>query len=94
MAAKMTSVVVPVLAAMVTWLFVTFETASGAEQKWVQHNQAISCRTVYAMQAEIRRYLERLKRDVELTEADQNWINQEIEALQKDIQRIDPEGVC
>lgn len=93
-AAKMTAAVVPVLAAAVTWLFVTFETSASSQQKWVQHNQAIACRTVYDLEEKVRQYLERLRFDKSLTDADRRWIDEEIEQLQAKITRLDPTGAC
>lgn len=93
-AAKMTAGIVPVLAAVVGWLFVTFETSSASEQKWAAHNQAIACRTVYEIEAEIQRSLEQLRFDPSLTEADREWIKEKIRNLQDKIKRIDPNGVC
>ena len=92
--ARMTAVTIPVIAATVLWMFSTFESAVSAEQKWVQHNQAIACRTVYELQQQIRAYLGRLKFDVTLTTDDRAWIGAEIEALEKNIQRLDPGGRC
>lgn len=93
-AAKMTATAVPVLAAAVIWMFATFETATGADQKWQQHEQAITCRTVYEMKAEIRAYLKELQSNPNLTPEDRDWIRTEIAALQADIQRLDPNGKC
>jgi hypothetical protein len=94
MAAKMTAAIIPVVAAAVTWLFVTFETADAAQQKWAQHNQAIACRTVYEIEEKIRSYLERLKFDDNLTTSQKDWIKEEIRNLQEKVKRIDPDGQC
>lgn len=94
MAAKMTATVVPVLAAAVVWMFSTFETAQGADEKWAQHNQAIACRTVYELQAQIRSYLKELQLNPGLTDAQRQWIDREIENLREEIRRIDPNGAC
>lgn len=80
--------------AVAGWMFTTFETASAAEAKWAQHNQAIACSRVYEWQAEIRRYLEQLRRDPTLTDEDREWIKQEIEELRSNVQRLDPNGNC
>lgn len=92
-AGKMTASAVGVLAAAVTWMFVTFETASGSDQKWAEHNQAITCRTVYEMKAQIRDYMGQL-RSGRLSQQDIDWIKAEIDNLQEDIKRLDPNGVC
>ena len=94
MAAKMTTAVVPVLAAAVVWMFSTFETAGASEQKWNEHNKAIACRTVYELQKEIRGYLKQLQLDDSLRDRERQWIDQEIRALQAEIARLDPKGVC
>lgn len=86
--------VLTVIGAATGWMFATFETADAAEQKWAQHNQAIACSRVYEWQAEIRRYLEQLRRDVTLTAADREWISQEIEELRENVRRLDPDGRC
>lgn len=93
-AGKMTASAVTALAAAVTWMFVTFETASGAEQKWAEHNQAITCRTVYELKAQIRDYMGQLRSGRNLTQQDIDWIKAEIDNLQEDIKRLDPNGVC
>jgi len=90
----MTTAAVGTLAAAVSWLFVTFETSAGSEQKWQQHNQAITCRTVYELQAEIRGYLKKLELASNLSPQDIAWIEAEIEALQENIKRLDPDGIC
>lgn len=92
--AKMTAATVPILAATVMWLFTTFETASGSQQKWAQHNQAIACRTVYELEERIRAYIERLRFDTSLSSEDRAWIDREIDNLQEKIKRIDPNGTC
>lgn len=93
-AGKMTVSAVVTLAAAVTWMFATFETASGSEEKWEQHNQAIACRTVYELKAEIRVYLRDMKNNPNLTQQNIDAIKEEITALQEDIKRIDPNGAC
>ena len=93
-AAKMTATVIPILGGAVVWMFSTFETAGASEQKWQAHNQAITCRTVYELQSQIRAYLERLRFDGALSPNDRLWIEQEIVNLQADIKRLDPNGIC
>jgi hypothetical protein len=87
-------IVVPALFAAVGWMYLTFETANAAQQKWVQHNQAIACKAVYDLQAQIRVYIERLKLDRSLTQTDRDWIDAEIKRLHNQIKHIDPNGVC
>jgi len=94
MSVKLTVATVPVLAAAVIWMFATFETASGSEMKWTQHNQAIACKTVYDLEAKIEEYVARLHFDVGLSQQDKDWINVQIKKLQTKIARIDPQGVC
>ena len=94
MAAKLATASVTVVASAVIWMFATFETASGSEAKWNQHNQAIACRTVYELQKEIRSYLKQLQLDNSLTAGERQWIEQEIKALQAEIARLDPRGNC
>ena len=88
------SSVVIALAGVIGWLLFTFETTSAAEQKWAEHNQAIACRTVYELEERRRQYLERLRFDGALTEKDRQWIQQELDVLEKKIKRIDPQGRC
>jgi hypothetical protein len=93
-AAKWTSGAVTTIAAAVVWLFATFETTAQSQQKWVQHNQAINCRTVYELQKDVRGLTEQLKFDISLTAERREWIKQQIENLQAEIRRIDPNGIC
>lgn len=78
----------------VMWMFSVFETADASDLKWTNHNAAIACRTVYELEQEITKYLERLRFDKELTEADREWINEQIKQLRKKVDRIDPNGDC
>ena len=84
---------IPVIWGAWVWLFSTFETAESAEQKWREHNQAIACRTVYELKAEIRGKEERLVHDKTLPET-RAWLREQIKQLREDIQRIDPDGRC
>jgi hypothetical protein len=93
-AAKWTSGAVATIASAVVWMFATFETAAQSEQKWSSHNQAISCRTVYDMQKQIRGLTEQMKFDTSLTAEQREWIKQQIDNIQAEIRRIDPNGVC
>lgn len=94
MSFKLTAATVPVLAGVVMWLFSTFETASASNQKWQEHNKAINCRTVYEIEAEIERDLERLRFDPSLSQDDREWIKEKIKNKQAKIHRIDPKGTC
>jgi hypothetical protein len=94
MAAKLATTAVATLSAAVVWMFATFETAAQAQQTWAQHNQAISCRTVYDLQKDIRGLTEQLKFDTSLTNERREWIKQQIANIQAEIRRIDPSGAC
>ena len=94
MSVKLTVATVPILAAIVMWMFSTFETASGSEQKWSQHNQAITCRTVYELEEKIEQYVAQLRFDQSLNGSDKEWISAQIKNLQVKISRIDPQGMC
>jgi len=91
---KIASAGITAAALVVGWMFATFETATAAEQKWSAHNQAIQCRTVYEIEAEIERYAYELRFGNQLTAADRDWINLQIERLREKIRRIDPQGKC
>ena len=94
MSVKLTVATVPILAAIVMWMFSTFETAVGSEQKWTYHNQAIACRTVYELEEKIENYIARLRFDKTLTDDDKEWMGVQISKLQARIRRIDPDGTC
>jgi len=91
---KLATAAVTSLAAVVIWLFSTFETSQGAEVKWSQHNQAIACRTVYEYEKQISRYRERIQFDKSMSADDKIWINAEIARLGGLVERIDPNGAC
>lgn len=91
---KIASAGITVAALVVGWMFATFETAAGAEQKWSAHNQAIQCRTVYEIEAEIEKYAYQLRFGADLTQADKDWIKLQIERLREKVRRIDPQGKC
>lgn len=93
-AAKMTVAGVTVCMAVVTFLFTTFETAAGAESWRTQHQQAITCRTVADLRAQIRGLMERLQFDMSLTPSQREWLKQEIHNIQNEIARLDPYGRC
>jgi hypothetical protein len=93
-AAKWASGAVATIASAVIWLFATFETAAQSQQKWVQHNQAINCRTVYELQKDIRALTEQVKFDKTMTDERREWIKLQIANLQAEIRRIDPNGIC
>jgi len=86
--------IVASIAAAFLWLFSTFETADASEAKWTQHERAIACRTVYDLEKDIEKYLERLRFDTALTDDDRKWIRERIDVLNKKIERLDPEGDC
>lgn len=94
MAAKLATGLITVAASAVVWLFTTFETSAQSVQRWEQHNQAITCRTVYQLQRDIRALTERLKFDASLTEDQRVWIQQQIANLWSEVRRLDPNGTC
>lgn len=94
MAYKVASGIVSAIVPVVVWLFATFETAEGAEQWRVQHQQAINCRTVADLRAQIRGLTERLRFDSALTSEQRAWLQQQIANIQADIRRLDPNGIC
>lgn len=80
--------------AAIMWMLLTFETTASSEQKWKYHNQAIQCQTVYNLKAKIQQYMERLRFDPNLTAEDRDWIRQQIELIENEVRRIDPDGRC
>lgn len=93
-AGKLTVWAVGVIVASLTWMFAMFETTAASDQRWAQHNQAITCRTVYELKSQVREYLKRLELDRSLTPQQTEWIKKEIDALNEDIKRLDPNGQC
>jgi N-glycosylase/DNA lyase len=91
---KVTTGITAAVAAAIMWMLSTFETTSASDQKWQYHNQAIQCQTVYNLKAKIQQYMERLRFDRNLTAADREWIRQQIELIENEVRRIDPEGRC
>lgn len=85
---------IPVMWAAWVWLFTTFETAQSAEQKWTAHNQAIACKTVYELKAQIRTKEAQIQFDKTLTQEDKEFIQSQIDNVHDEIARIDPEGKC
>lgn len=92
-AGKMTTAAIAAIVGAMTWIFATFETTAASDQKWQQHNQAITCRTVYELKSQVRDYLKQLQL-AHLTPQQIDWIKKEIDALNADIRRLDPNGVC
>ena len=86
--------VVPVMWAAWVWLFTTFETAESSEQKWTFHNQAIACKTVYELKAQIRAKEAQVQFDKTLTRDDRAFIQNQIQNVHDEIARIDPDGKC
>jgi hypothetical protein len=89
-----TVALIPTLWAGWVWLHTTFETAQASEQKWQAHNQALACRTVAELRAQIRALQAQAQFDKSLSPADQSFIQKQIEGIQNEIRRIDPKGVC
>jgi len=89
---KATTGITVAVAAGLMWMLSTFETTTASELKWTQHNQALQCRTVYNLQKELRDTME--KRRHATSTADQAYYDQQIQYLQAEIKRIDPDGVC
>jgi len=86
--------VIPVIWAAWVWLFATFETAETSEQKWAFHNQAIACKTVYELKAQIRTKEAQIQFDKSLTLEDKAFIQNQIVTVNDEIARIDPDGKC
>ena len=89
---KVLGTAVTLCAAAIMWMFSTFETSASSELKWTQHNQALQCRTVYSLQKELREAME--KRHRATSAEDKAYYDQQIQYLQAEIKRIDPDGVC
>ena len=94
---KITAATVPVIAGIagaLIWMFTVFETVDASEQKWASHNKALACRTVYDIEKEIQRYMERLRFDRTMTEGDRRWLREQVATLEKKIKRLDANGEC
>ncbi len=91
---KLTVASVAVIMTSLAFMFDTFETAEAAETKWQAHNMAILCRTVYEHGTQVAKLQQQLRFDRSLSPTDKDWLTSEIERLEKEIKRIDSQGVC
>jgi N-glycosylase/DNA lyase len=94
---KITAAAVPIvggIAGAMIWMLTVFETVDASEEKWAAHNKALVCRTVYDLEKDIQRYMERLRFDRTMTEADRQWLREQVAALEKKIKRLDSGGEC
>ena len=91
---KTITAVVAAIVGTFLWMNSNFETVAASEQKWDQHNQAITCRTVYELEERIRSYLDQMHLDPNMTLKDKAWIEAQIRYLNDKIKRIDPNGRC
>lgn len=85
------------LAAAVTaalmWLFATFETQAQSQQQWQYHQQAVTCNRV----SELRLLVERIRwelKDPNMPQHIREAKAQELAYLEREIARLDPNGVC
>lgn len=72
----------------------TFQTDAEAAEKWAQHDQAIACRTITQLKAEIRAKEAQMQFDKSLSDDDKKWLRKQIEQIKADIRRYDPKGQC
>lgn len=72
----------------------TYQTDAEAAEKWAQHDQAIACRTVTQLKAEIRAKEAQIQFDKTLSPADKKWLQEQIQQIKTDIRRYDPKGQC
>jgi len=93
MAVKMASGAIGTAVAVLVYLQ-TYHTDAEAAQLWEQHQQAEACRTVAQLKTEIRAKETQIQFDKTLTEEDRQWLREQIKAIQDDIVRFDPNGVC
>jgi hypothetical protein len=81
------------IVAVFGWMTTTFETISAADQKWNNHSQQLVCRTVAQARikiAKLKSYLEHAAP----SPAERAQAEDEIEALEKEIDILDPKRVC
>ena len=86
--------IIPLMWAAWVWLFTTFETVQSSELKWVSHNQAIACKTVYELKTQIRAKEAQIQFDKTLPQDDKQFIQNQIDKVNEEITRIDPEAKC
>ena len=81
------------IVAALGWMTTTFETTVAAEQKWNNHSQQLVCRTV----AQARIKIAKLKSYIEHAQpapSDRAQAEDEIKALQEEIDILDPKRIC
>lgn len=80
-------------AAAFAWMFTTFETVGSAEQKWNSHSQQLVCRTVAQTRVRIAK-IESYVKHANPPASEKAQAKDEIVALQKEIDKLDPKRVC
>jgi len=81
------------IVAALGWMTTTFETTAAAEVKWQNHSQQLVCRTVAQARikiAKLKSYIEHAKPP----ESEKAQAEDEIKALQDEIDILDPQRVC
>jgi hypothetical protein len=81
------------IVAALGWMTATFETTAAAEQKWMNHSQQLVCRTVAQARIKIAK-LESYIKHANPPASDKAQAEDEIVALQKEIDILDPQRVC
>lgn len=81
------------IVAAVGWMTATFETTAAADQKWADHSQQLVCRTVAQARIKIAKLKSYIKH-ANPAPGDKAQAEDEIEALQEEIDILDPKRLC
>jgi hypothetical protein len=90
---KAVAVYFALTASAFAWMYTHFETVSAAEQKWNNHSQQLICRTVAQTRIRIAK-LESYLKHAKPPPQEKAQADDEIEALKKEIDILDPKRVC